>query len=402
MNTFINILGVLLFAFGIAFSIALHEFGHLLTAKAFGMKVTRYFIGFGPRLFSFRKGETEYGLKAIPAGGFCEITGMTALEEVHPDDRKRAFYNQKVWKRVVVLSAGSITHFILGFIILLVLAMSLGLPNSKGLPVLQEVTPCVPVANVTDGSCPSGSPAPAKNAGLQPGDEIVAIAGQQTPTWPDMQRITRERTGPTEFKIVRDGKEMTVTVDVAKVTRTLTDGKGGKETKEIGAIGVLPKESFTYGPIDAVPAAVAFTGDMFVNTWKGLLRFPERIPAVVKAIGGGERDLDTPISVVGASRLGGDAAERGLWAFFVLMLAGLNFFVGVFNLLPLLPLDGGHIAVNLYERVRDWLRKLRGKPAGAPVNYMRLLPLTYVVIFLGGAITLLTVTADIVNPIRLQ
>ncbi len=402
MDTFVNILGVLLFAFGIAVSIALHEFGHLLTAKAFGMKVTRYFIGFGPRLFSFRKGETEYGLKAIPAGGFCEITGMTALEDVHPDDRKRAFYNQKVWKRVVVLSAGSITHFIVGFIILLFLAMSLGLPNNKGIPVLQEVTSCVPVANVTDNSCPDGSPSPAKDAGLQPGDEIVAIAGQATPTWPDMQRITRERTGPTEFKVLRDGTEMTVTVDVAKVTRTLTDGKGGKETKEIGAIGVLPKESFSYGPIEAIPAAVVFTGDMFVNTWKGLMRFPERIPAVVKAIGGGERDLDTPISVVGASRLGGDAAERGLWAFFVLMLAGLNFFVGVFNLLPLLPLDGGHIAVNLYERVRDWVRKLRGKPAGAPVNYMRLLPLTYVVIFLGGAITLLTVTADIVNPIRLQ
>ncbi len=397
-----NILGVLLFAFGIAFSIALHELGHLATAKAFGMKVTRYFIGFGPKLFSFRKGETEYGLKAIPAGGFCEITGMTALEDVHPDDRKRAFYNQKVWKRVIVLSAGSITHFLLGFFILLILAMSLGLPNTKGIPVLSEVTDCVPVANVTDGSCPAGSPSPAKNAGLKPGDEIVAIAGQSTPTWPDMQKVTRGLSGPTEFKIVRDGQEMAVTVDVAKVTRTLTDGKGGKETKEIGAIGVLPKDSFSYGPIDAIPAAVVFTGDMFVNTWHGLMRFPERIPAVVKAIGGGERDLDTPISVVGASRLGGDAAEKGLWAFFILMLAGLNFFVGVFNLLPLLPLDGGHIAVNLYERVRDWIRKLRGKPAGAPVNYMRLLPLTYVVIFLGGAITLLTVTADIVNPIRLQ
>jgi membrane-associated protease RseP (regulator of RpoE activity) len=402
VQTFIWISGVVLFAFGIALSIALHEFGHLLTAKAFGMKVTRYFIGFGPRLFSFRKGETEYGLKAIPAGGFCEITGMTALEEVHPDDRKRAFYNQKVWKRVIVLSAGSITHFILGFIILLILAVSFGLPNTKGTPVLSQITDCVPVANVTDNSCPAGSPKPAKDAGLLPGDQIVSVAGQSTATWQDMQRITRDRSGPTEFKILRDGKDMTVTVDVAKVTRELSDGKGGKTTKEIGAIGVLPQDKFVYGPIEAIPASIAFTGDMFVNTWNGLLRFPERIPAVVKAIGGGQRDLDTPISVVGASRLGGDAALLGQWSVFILMLAGLNFFVGVFNLLPLLPLDGGHIAVNLYERVRDWLRKLRGKPAGAPVDYMRLLPLTYVVIFLGGAITLLTVTADIVNPIRLQ
>ncbi|MFI6096567.1 M50 family metallopeptidase [Lentzea sp. NPDC051213] len=402
MDTFINVVGVVLFALGIAVSIALHEFGHLLTAKAFGMKVTRYFIGFGPRIFSFRKGETEYGLKAIPAGGFCEITGMTALEEVHPDDRKRAFYNQSIWKRVIVLAAGSITHFILGFIILLILAMTFGLPNSRDLPVLSEVTDCVPIANVTDGSCPAGSPSPAKNAGLRPGDEIVSIAGKPTPTWPDMQKVTRELSGPTEFKILRDGKEMTLSVDVAKVTRELADGKGGKETKQIGAIGVMPKRAFTYGLIDAIPATVVYTGETFVNTWKGLMRFPERIPAVVKAIGGGERDLDTPISVVGASRLGGDAAERGLWEIFILMLAGLNFFVGVFNLLPLLPLDGGHIAVNLYERVRNWIRKLRGKPAGAPVDYLRLLPLTYVVIFIGGAITLLTVTADIVNPIRLQ
>ncbi|MFS8101106.1 site-2 protease family protein [Lentzea alba] len=403
MDTFINILGVLLFAFGIAASIALHELGHLATAKAFGMKVTRYFIGFGPKIFSFRRGETEYGLKAIPAGGFCEITGMTALEDVHPDDRKRAFYNQKVWKRVVVLSAGSITHFLLGILILLILAVSLGLPNNKDLPVLGEVSNCVQNHTVAyDAPCAAGAPAPAKNAGLQPGDQITSIAGKQIATWTDMQKVTRDLSGPNEFKVLRDGKEVTLTVDVLKVTRQISDGKGGVEVKEVGAIGVIVKQAFTYGPIDAIPATISFTGEMFVNTWKGLMRFPERIPAVVKAIGGGERDLDTPISVVGASRLGGDAAERGLWAFFILMLAGLNFFVGVFNLLPLLPLDGGHIAVNLYERVRDWIRKLRGKPAGAPVNYMRLLPLTYVVIFIGGAITLLTVTADIVNPIRLQ
>jgi membrane-associated protease RseP (regulator of RpoE activity) len=281
--------------------------------------------------------------------------------------------------------------------------MSLGLPNNKDLPVLAQVSDCVQDYTVPfDAPCPAGAPSPAKSAGLKPGDQIVSIAGKPIATWSDMQKVTRDLSGPNEFKVLRDGKEIALTVDVPKVTRQISDGKGGVEVKQVGAIGVIVQQAFTYGPIDAIPAAVSFTGDMFVNTWKGLMRFPERIPAVVKAIGGGERDLDTPISVVGASRLGGDAAERGLWAFFILMLAGLNFFVGVFNLLPLLPLDGGHIAVNLYERVRDWLRKLRGMPAGAPVNYMRLLPLTYVVIFIGGAITLLTVTADIVNPIRLQ
>ncbi|MET1073865.1 MAG: site-2 protease family protein [Umezawaea sp.] len=396
----VNVLGVVLFALLIGVSIALHEFGHLLTAKAFGMKVTRYFVGFGPKIWSFRKGETEYGLKAIPAGGFCEITGMTALEEVHPDDAPRAFYRQKTWKRVVVLSAGSITHFIVGFLVLYVMAATMGLPNLKNEPVIAAVSDCVQSGSAT-AACAEDAPAPAKAAGIQPGDQIVAVAGQATPTWTELLKKTQERGGPTEFTVLRDGAEMKVTMDVPRVTREVTKADGTKESREVGAIGVQWQNNFDYNPLTAVGAATSFTGDMFVNTWHGLLKFPEKIPAVIKAIGGGERDLESPVSVVGASRLGGDAAEQGLWQFFLLMLAGLNFFVGVFNLLPLLPLDGGHIAVNLYERVRDWLRRLRGKPAGGPVNYMRLLPLTYFVIFIGGGITLLTVTADSVNPIRL-
>ena len=396
----VNILGIVLFALLIGISIALHEFGHLLTAKAFGMKVTRYFIGFGPKIWSFRKGETEYGLKAIPAGGFCEITGMTALDEVHPDDAPRAFFRQKTWKRVVVLSAGSITHFIVGFVVLYAMAATMGLPNLKNEPIIASVSDCVQSGPTTD-ACVPGAPAPAKSAGLQPNDEIVAVAGQATPTWKDLLEKTQQRGGPTEFTVLRNGQELKVTMDVPKVKRDYRKADGTTETREVGAIGVGWMSNFEYNPVTAIGGATAFTGTMFANTWEGLLKFPEKIPAVIKAIGGGERDLESPVSVVGASRLGGDAAEQGLWQFFLLMLAGLNFFVGVFNLLPLLPLDGGHIAVNLYERVRDWLLKLRGKPAGGPVNYMRLLPLTYFVIFIGGGITLLTVTADLVNPIRL-
>ncbi|MFD7659467.1 M50 family metallopeptidase [Actinosynnema sp. NPDC059797] len=393
-------LGILLFALLIGISIALHELGHLGTAKMFGMKVTRYFIGFGPKIWSFRRGETEYGLKAIPAGGFCEITGMTSLEEVRPEDEQRAFYRQKTWKRVVVLSAGSITHFILGFIILYLMAFTLGLPNLRSTPVVQEVTACV--QSSTEADCAPGAPAPARDAGFLAGDEIVAVAGTATPTWSDVLKATRERSGDTEFRVLRDGRELTLTVDVARVERELVREDGSTYKEEVGAIGIIHQRNFEYDALTALGGATDFTGDMFVNTWHGLLRFPEKIPAVVEAIAGGERDVDSPVSVVGASRLGGEAVEQGLWQFFWMMLAGLNFFVGVFNLLPLLPLDGGHIAVNLYERVRNWIRKLRGLPAGAPVNYLRLLPLTYFVIFVGGAITLLTVTADIVNPIRLQ
>ncbi|MBB5955573.1 membrane-associated protease RseP (regulator of RpoE activity) [Saccharothrix tamanrassetensis] len=394
------LLGILLFALLIGISIALHELGHLGTAKMFGMKVTRYFIGFGPKIWSFRRGETEYGLKAIPAGGFCEITGMTALEEVPPEDRDRAFYRQKTWKRVVVLSAGSITHFILGFIILYLMAATIGMPNLRNTAVIEEVAPCV--QSVSKPDCAPGDVSPAGKAGFQPGDEIVAVGGTAAPTWTDVLKLTRDEFGSTEFTVKRGDRELKLTAEVARVDRQFQRADGSLYTKEVGAIGVVQQREFNYNVITAFGGATKYTGDMFVNTWHGLLKFPQKIPAVVEAIGGAERDLESPVSVVGASRLGGEAVERGLWPFFWLMLAGLNFFVGVFNLLPLLPLDGGHIAVNLYERVRNWIRKLRGMPAGAPVNYLRLLPLTYFVIFVGGAVTLLTVTADIVNPIRLQ
>jgi len=162
------VLGVVLFALGIGISIALHEAGHMYTAKAFGMKVRRYFIGFGPTLFSFRRGETEYGLKAIPAGGFCDIVGMTALDELpDPADRKRAFYRFATWKRVVVLSAGSLTHFALGIVIVYTMAVSTGLPNLAPPPaVVSEVSQCISTA--PDGSCAPSDPAPARDAGLRP------------------------------------------------------------------------------------------------------------------------------------------------------------------------------------------------------------------------------------------
>jgi membrane-associated protease RseP (regulator of RpoE activity) len=394
-------LGIVLFALLIGISIALHELGHLGTAKMFGMKVTRYFIGFGPKIFSFRRGETEYGLKAIPAGGFCEITGMTALDEVHPDDRPRAFYNQKTWKRVVVLSAGSITHFILGFFILYVMAATIGVPNIRDTAEVASISACVP-ADSASSECKPGDPAPAKDAGLREGDEIVAVNGERLATWTSITEKIRASSGPTQVTVLRDDREQTLTVDVVKAKREVRLENGTTRTEEVGVIGVLKRNLYEYNAVTAIGGAASYTGDMFANTWRGLLKFPEKIPKVVEAIGGGERDPEAPVSVVGASILGGDAVDAGLWHFFWLMLAGLNFFVGVFNLLPLLPLDGGHIAVNLYERVRNWIRGLRGLPAGAPVNYLRLLPLTYFVIFVGGAITLLTVTADIVNPIRIR
>lgn len=399
-----NIFGVVLFALGICISVALHEAGHMVTAKAFGMKVRRYFVGFGPTVFSWRRGETEYGLKWIPLGGFCDIAGMTALDEVTPEEAPRAMWRFKTWKRTVVMSAGSITHFILGFVVLYLMAVTMGLPVQQlSTDPKLDSTSCARSATTTaelEAGCPANALKPAEAAGLKAGDRVVSVAGQPTPTWAAMIAIVQAAKGPTAFVVERDGKTLNLTVDVPRVQRLING-----QVREVGMIGAAQAQPFTtpaYGPIDGVGATVSFTGTMFAQTAQRLVEFPERIPAVISSIFGGERDPNTPVSVVGASRIGGDAVERGLWFIFILLLASLNFFIGVFNLLPLLPMDGGHIAVVWYERIRDWIRGLRGKAAGGPVDYTKLSGITMVLVLIGGAVTLLTVTADIVNPIRLQ
>jgi membrane-associated protease RseP (regulator of RpoE activity) len=362
-------LGVGLFVLGICVSVALHEAGHLLTAKAFGMKVRRYFVGYGPTVFSFRRGETEYGLKWFPFGGFCDIAGMTALDEVTPEESPRAMWRSKAWKRTVVMVSGSLAHLILGFVVLYAMAVTMGLPNLAGTP---------DVASVTGG-------APAQAAGIRPGDRIVAVAGQTTPSYGEVVARLHQAAGPITVDVLRDGRAVPVTVDVRD-----------------GVIGVTFSRMYSYGPVTAAGGAAEFAGRMFGQTWQRMVELPGRIPAVAHSIFGGERDPNSPMSVVGMSRIGGEAVQQGLWPLFFLLLASFNFFIGVFNLLPLLPMDGGHIAVIWYERVRDAVRGLFGKTAAGPVDYSRLAGVTMVLVFAGAAVTLLTVAADLVNPIRLS
>ncbi|EOM76009.1 RIP metalloprotease [Rhodococcus rhodnii] len=398
-------LGVLLFALGIAISIALHEAGHMWTAKALGMKVRRYFIGFGPRIFSFRRGETEYGLKAIPAGGFCDIAGMTALDELAPDEVDRAMYKQKTWKRLVVMVGGIAMNFLLGIVLIWVLAVGWGLPNRDHSGLITE-TPCVAA---TQGGPPEYALAPCEGAGpagaagIRPGDTIVAVGGTETPEWSDVVRETQESAGLTDYRIEREGQELTLPVDVQEVERYVVDGAGQQPRLEtVGAIGAAgPPAMLDYNALSAVPATFVYTGDIFKATFQALITLPSKAVDLWHAIAGGERGLDTPVSVVGASVIGGQAAERGEIAMFISLLASLNFFLGAFNILPLLPLDGGHMAVAIYERIRNWLREKRGKPIGGPVDYTKLLPVTYVFVVVGGAFMLLTLTADIVNPIKI-
>jgi membrane-associated protease RseP (regulator of RpoE activity) len=379
------VVGVTLFVVGLCLSLALHEAGHLLSARAFGMRVRRFFVGRGPTVFSFRRGDTEYGLKALPIGGFCEIAGMTTLDDLTPDERPRAMWRYPAWKRTAVMAAGPVTHVLLAMVILYGMAVSTGLPNLN--PVAEPV-----VAATT---CPAAT-CPAADAGVLPGDRITAVGGTATPLWADVLTAVQASTGPTPVTVERGGRTLTLTVDVARVTRD------GTEAGMIGATAQAPPAYLTYGPADAAGATVAFTGDLFGRTFAQLAAFPQRLPAVVAAIGGAERGADTPISMVGASRLGGEAVERGLWAVFLLLLASLNLFMAVFNLLPLLPLDGGHVMVIWFERARDALRRLRGLPAAGPIDFTRLYPVTMALVLIGGAVMLLTITADVVNPIRLS
>ncbi|MEV4343091.1 site-2 protease family protein [Actinoplanes sp. NPDC049596] len=387
------LVGVVLFLLALTVSVALHEAGHMVTARVFGMKVRRFFVGRGPTVFSFRRGETQYGVKALPIGGFCDIAGLTALDELTNEERPRAMWRFPTWKRTVVMASGSVVHVLIALAVLYTMAISSGLPNLDPVdePIVASTscfTPTQPGGGAQ--SCPAAA------AGLRAGDRIVAVGGTPTPLWSDVLGAVRAASGPTTVSVRRGGEALTLSVDVARVTTA------AGEVGMIGATAQPPPAYLTYDALAATGATLAFTGDLITRTAGQLASFPQRLPSVIEAIGGAERHPDTPISMVGASRLGGEAVQRGLWEVFVLLLASLNLFMAVFNLLPLLPLDGGHIAVAWYERIRDTIRRLRGRTAAGPVDYTRLLPVTMAAVILGGAVMLLTVTADLVNPIHLS
>lgn len=397
------LLGVALFALGIAVTIALHEAGHMFTARAFGMRVRRYFIGFGPTVWSVRRGHTTYGLAALPFGGFCDIAGMTAQDPVTAEEAPHAMVNKPWWQRVIVLSGGVITNVLVGVIILYGVAVSSGLPNPN-----PDVTPTVgEVVCVSDqidaqtlAECTGTGPA--GEAGVLVGDRILAIDGEEMADFRQVRDTVLTRPGEDVVLTVdRGGRILDLAVQVGSVTRL--DPAGAPY--EAGAVGLgsapIPDAVKTYGPLQAVPATFAFTGQLLQGTVEGLAAFPAKIPGVVAAIFGAERDVEGPMSVVGASRVGGELVERSLWNVFWMMLASLNFFLALFNLVPLPPLDGGHIAVVLWEKVRDFFRRLRGLAPAGPANYEKLLPLTYAMAATLLTIGLVVIVADVVNPVRL-
>ncbi len=400
------VLGIIAFALAILVSVALHECGHMWVARATGMKVRRYFVGFGPTLWSTRRpnrlGSTEYGVKAIPLGGFCDIAGMTSIEELAPDEHERAMYKQKTWKRAAVLAAGPGMNFVIGLVLIYAIAVIWGLPNlHPPTTALVGETSCVKAEVVKGQLGDCTGPGPAALAGIKPGDTVVKVGDTSVANFDEMVAAVRKLDGPTTFTVQRDDSEFTTVVDVTRTERWVKQDDAA--ATNVGAVGIAAPDfgPTQYNPLSAVPATFAFTGDLSVELVKSLAAIPTKIGALVHAIGGGERDPETPISVVGASIIGGDTVDHGLWVAFWFFLAQLNFVLGAINLIPLLPFDGGHIAIAFYEKIRNMIRSARRIDAAPPVNYLKLMPATYVILVFVVGYMLLTVTADLVNPIRL-
>lgn len=410
------VLGIVLFALGIMVSIVLHEYGHMRVAQATGMKVRRFFVGFGPTVWSTHRGGIEYGLKAVPLGGFCDIAGMTAYDRLDPEDEPKAMWRQAWWKRVAVLLAGPVMNIVLAILLFYVVAVGWGLANRdvKAVPAAEVAAlvgeTCVPLAPGAEDKPDCGEGVgPAGAAGIRAGDRITGVDGEPVHNWSEVAPLVSGRAGQTVTVTVdRAGAPVTARVPVAAVP---VPGQADR-----GALGVALAEEavpakyrddpdyqriHTYDAVSAIPATFVFTGDMIRLTLEGLASFPSKIPGVVASIFGAERAEDSPVSVVGASHIGGQAVEMGLWNVFLLFLAGLNLFLGAFNLVPLTPFDGGHIAVVFYEKVRDALRRLRGLAPGGPADYEKLAPLTMAVFVVLIGVSVIVITADFVNPILL-
>ena len=395
--------GVALFALGIMVTIALHEWGHMRSALACGMKVRRFYVGFGPTVVKWNRKGIEYGFKAVPLGGFCDIAGMTAMDEIDEDERPYAMVYKPWWQRIFVLSGGVLMNILVGLVVLYAVAVTAGLPDPDAdyTPTVAK-TACVPASQIdaqTLSDCTGAGPA--AEAGIREGDRITAVNGEAVASFVDLRAKLYEMPGQTADLTVERGTEVLhIDVPVTSVTRLNQAG----ETVTVGAIGVTSEPvdvMRSYGPLDGIGATVRFSGSMLSAILQGLASFPGKIPGVVASIFGAERDQEGPMSVVGASRVGGELVERSQWTMFLMMLASLNFFLALFNLVPLPPLDGGHIAVVIYEKIRDFIRGLRGIAPGQPADYTKLMPITYVMSAVLLGIGAIVIIADVVNPVRL-
>jgi membrane-associated protease RseP (regulator of RpoE activity) len=395
-----DLIGWVIFIVALLFSVMLHETGHFVMAKKFGMKVTRYFVGFGPTIWSTWRGETEYGIKALPLGGFVKIIGMHSLDDVDdPADEARSFRRQPAWQRIVVLCAGSFMHFVLAFLLIAGVALGIGIENDNTTQ-LGTVSSCV-AANTTqldNGTCTAADKAsPAKLAGLRVGDQVIAFDGKPVSNWTQLGAVIKAASPGSAATITvrRDGKTLTLHTTLAAVS-----GRSG------AYLGVAPGAVFqTASPFRAVTYAGSSFGQVLVGSAKAVAALPAALPKDF----GKHRDDSTGgqvTSVVGAAEVTGQLVAANLgWqykvSFVLLLIASLNIFVGAFNMLPLLPLDGGHVAAIIWERIRAWFAHLRGRPDPGMVDMAKLLPVSFSIFMVVMVFGLILVAADIVNPLNI-
>jgi membrane-associated protease RseP (regulator of RpoE activity) len=437
MSALMFVLGVLVFAVGVALSIGLHELGHLVPGKLFGVKTTQYFVGFGPTLWSTKRGETEYGVKAVPFGGYVKLVGMLPPGEdddpgrlrggntgvisqlirdaraaeydlVEEGDEDRLFYRLSWWKKLVVMGAGVTTNLVIAFLLFAVVFMGRGVPTPT--TTVGSVSQCVIAVTKADATkpqrpCTSRDPeAPAKKAGIHPGDRIVSFNGQRIGDWKELQSAIRGNDGGSATIVVkRDGRLRTLHTSTTVSARP--DPNDPQRISKAGFLGI----STTAVYVRQGPGYVVST--MATGTWqtvKAIGALPVKLYHVARAsVGLEKRDQNGPMSVVGAGRLAGEAASQaptpvdGL--FFVLtLLAGLNLFLGVLNLVPLLPLDGGQMAGAVYEALRRGLARLLHRPDPGFVDVAKLLPVGYVMAGVILVASVVLIYADIVAPVSLS
>jgi membrane-associated protease RseP (regulator of RpoE activity) len=382
-----SLLGITLFVLALMLAIFLHEGGHFATAKFFGMKVERFFLGFGPTIWSFRRGETEYGIKALPLGGFCKIAGMSpyendanlleedrsATQPAEPTPPERQFRSKPAWQRSIVLAAGSITHFIVAILLTWMVLVAIGIGTGQATTTIDRTVPLS-----------AGQPSPAQKGGLRAGDQIVAVSGRPVAGFDELRAALADK-GDQRITIeyVRDGVRRSTTVVAAN--------QGGR-----GFLGFQPTEQTRrIGVLAAIPESIKLFWDTTVATVKGLGGFvtglAERMSAPQPAPGGGGGGGQVdggPVGIVGITRLAGQAVANNQWAIFVAILIQLNIVVGVFNLLPLPPMDGGYLAFVLWQVVTR-----------REVDLRKVVPVAALIVGLLVMLTVGLVWLDITNPV---
>ncbi len=379
-----QIIGILSFVVALLLSVMLHEFGHYVMAKRFSMKVSEFFLGFGQRLWSTRRGETEFGIKLIPAGGYCKIEGMTPTDVMPAGEEDRAFYSATSGRKLIVLGAGSFLHFVLGYLLLFVLFAGIG--TNQLLPVVSEVV--------------KGSVA--QSVGIEVGDEITSINGVKVTDWyVDVLKIRNSHGKELTLGIKRDSQ------DLILVATPKLENIDGTDRFILGIISDIGLKRT--GVVTSFKNAGLVTRDFLSQSVTSLTKLPGKIPALWgQTVNGDKRDANGLVGVVGVARVSGETLSNSQrspmerFATFILIIASLNIFVGLFNLLPILPLDGGHMAVAIADEIRAFIARLRGRARPAAIDVTTLTPITMVVFAILAALTLLLLVADIVNPVILN